>query len=301
MTAASSTQVRAYAAAALLAVAAIVTVEIALVAPGYMLEAQLVDALLVFALLNAGSRREAVQPANLGPLVGALRALAIVPLIRVVALGLPMREWSDSLSLLAVALPIGVAALWLVPGTGLRLGRMFSLRRMSLADLYAGSAGAVLGLLAFLAGAPALYPDGAEGDRIAFAVGVAILAAAVEEVVFRGLLQGTLQRAFGRVGMLAAVALFTAMYLDAGSTALVLTIALAGVVFAHAVAHSGALAGVIVGHALLVTGAGAFWPALLDESAVPDLSEPATSIGIAFAIAIALALACWQPAVDADA
>ena len=284
----------AYLAAAGATVLAIVAVEALLVAPGHLLAAQIIDAGLVFVLVNAGPRDpEEVPSARTATALAALRALALVPLVRVVALGLPMRDWTEPAAVLAIALPIGGVALRLAPVVGLRLRRMFALRQAS-ADLYAISAGATLGLLVFLAGAPRLWPDGAEGDRIALGIGAAVVAAAVEELVFRGLVQGTLQRAFGRLGMLAATAVFAATYLDAGSTALVLTFALAGVVFAHARAVSGTLTGVIVGHVLLVTGAGAIWPSVLDESGLPELFEPLTSIGLSVAIAVAIALACWQ-------
>lgn len=284
----------AYLAAAGATVLAIVAVEALLVAPGRLLAAQIVDAVLVLALVNAGPRQpEEVPSAVTAAALAALRALALVPLVRVVALGLPMRDWTEPIAVLAIALPVGGVALRLAPVVGLRVRRMFALRR-PFADLYAIAAGATLGLLIFLAGAPRLWPDGAASDRIALGVGAAVVAAAVEELVFRGLVQGTLQRAFGRLGMLAATAVFAVTYLDAGSTALVLTFALAGVVFAHARAVSGTLAGVIVGHVLLVTGAGAIWPSVLDEPGLPELSEPLTSIGLSVAIAIATGLACWQ-------
>lgn len=285
----------AYLGAALAGVVAIVAVEALLVLPGHLLAAQIIDAVLVFALVNAGPRHATDAPsARTSAALAALRALALVPLSRVVALGLPMRDWSEPLAVIAIALPIGVVALRLTPIVGLSLRRLFS-PRMSLPDLYAVLAGVVLGLLAFTAGAPALWPDGAADDRIALALAAAALAATVEELVFRGLVQGTLQRAFGRLGLLAAVALFAATYLDAGSAALVLTIALAGVVFSHAAATSGALVGVIVGHVLLVVGAGGLWPALIEESALPQLREPATTIGLSIAIAVAIVLAVWHP------
>lgn len=293
--AAPAWHMRAYETAAATAIVAIVAVEALLVAPGHLLAAQIADALLVVLLVNVGPRRESTQSPRADVVLGALRALALVPLIRVASLGLPMRDWSEPVAVLAIALPVGFVALRLAPIAGLRLRRLFALR-LSVAHLYAASAGAVLGLLAYLAGAPMLWPEGAAGDRIAVGIGAAAVAAIIEELVFRGLVQGTLQRAFGRLGVLAATAIFTATYLDAGSTALVLTIALAGVVFAHAFATNGALAGVVAGHVLFVVGAGGFWPALLDEPR-PQLDEPMTSIAICAAIAIAAGLACWQPLV----
>ena len=198
------------------------------------------------------------------------------------------------LAVLAIALPVGGVALRLAPIVRMRLRRLFS-PVFRPTDVYAVVVGGMLGLVAFLAGAPALYPDGAHDDRIAFGMAAAAVAAAVEELVFRGLVQGTLQRAFGRLGMVAAGAVFAATYLDAGSTALVLTFVLAGVVFGHAVGTTGAIGGAIAGHILLVLGAGALWPTLLGDSGRGDVSEPGTSIGLSVVIALALGLACCQP------
>ncbi len=296
-TAARDWRALSYVSAALLCGAAIVAVEALLVVPGHLLAAQIVDALLVLALVNAEPRRGAgaLSP-RAAAAVAALRGLALVPLIRVFALGLPMRDWTEPVAVLAVALPVGLVALRLAEVVGLRPRLLFSWRP-SIADLYAVGAGTALGLLAYAVGAPALWPDGADGDRIALAVAAAIVAACVEEVVFRGVVQGTLQRAAGRVGLLTAIVIFASTHLDAGSTTLVLTIALAGVVFAHAVAHTGTLPGVMTGHVLFVLSAGAVWPALLDESRLPELDDSPTAVILLTAIAINMVIACWRPVV----
>jgi len=280
-----------YVAGALLGAALFTAVEAGLVASGHLLEAQIADAVLALALVNVGPLREMkVTTQREAAALAAVRALALVPLMRVVGLGLPMREWSEPVAALAIALPIGLVALRLAPGR-LEGGSLFSLRPLR-PNLYALAAGAALGLVAYLAGAPALFPDGAAGERIALGVAVGVLAACVEELVFRGLVQRTLQRAAGRLGMLTAGTVFAATYLDAGSTALVLSFALAGVVFGHTVARTDALGGAMAGHVLLVVGAGAVWPQVLDRSTLPD---PEVWIVLAVAIAGAVVVACWRP------
>ena len=284
----------AYVSAPFATIAAIIAVEALLVVGGHLLTAQAFYALLVLVLVNAGPREPASLSTPATAALGALRALALVPLIRVVALALPMRNWNDSVALLAVALPVGLVALRLAPLVGLRLRLVFS-PRASLADVYAVSAGVVLSFLAYAAGAPALWPEDAPGDRVGLGIAAAVVAASVEEIVFRGLIQGTLQRAAGRLGLVAACAAFAATYLGSGSTAFVLTFALAGVVFAHAVACTGRLGGVILGHMLLVVGAGGVWPVLLDEGTTGAIHEPQTTIALSVAIAITLALALGHP------
>jgi len=282
-----------YIGATIAAAAAIVAIEALLVVEGHLVAAQIADALLVVVLVNSGPRHEAqALSARAAAALGALRALTLVPLIRVVALGLPMRDWSEPVAVLAIALPVGAIALRLAPVVGLRLKPLLSARPAT--DAFAIGAGAALGLVAYLAGAELLWPEDAPAERVAFGVGAAVVAAIVEELVFRGLVQGTLQRAAGRLGVLTASAIFAATYLDAGSTALVLTFALAGIVFAFVVAHTGTLLGVIFGHALLVAGAGAIWPTLLGEK-VPALREPEAALALSAAIVLVTIMALRRP------
>ena len=288
-----------YVAALLTSAAAIIAIEALLVLPGHVLEAQIAHALLLFALVNAGPVRATTVLSKRGETaLAALRALSLVPLIRVVALGLPMRSWSEPVSVLAIALPVTLVALRLAPLVGLRRRRMLW-TGSSPADLYAIGAGTMLGLVAYLVGAPTLWDVHTAGsDEIAAAILAAVAAACCEELVFRSLVQGTLQRAIGRGGMLVAAAIFASSYLDAGSTALVLTFALAGVVFTDVFARSEALAGVMAGHVILVVSAGALWPALLDDRAL----EPyrlSTTIALGVAIAFAGVLAVLRPSLSA--
>jgi membrane protease YdiL (CAAX protease family) len=279
------TRARLYVAAVLASSAAIVAIEAALVVPGHVLEAQIAHAVLLFVLVNAGPRRDRVLSQRAGAALAALRALSLVPLIRVVALGLPMRSWSEPVSVLAIALPVTIVALRLAPLVGLQRRRMLWIGP-AFAHLYAITAGCVLGLVAYLVGAPKLWSAGAADGDVAAAILAAVAAACCEELVFRSLVQSTLQRAIGRVGILVAAAIFAASYLDAGPTELVLTFALAGVVFSGAFARSGALIGVMAGHVILVVSAGAVWPALLHDRALEPY-RMSTTIALAVAIAVA--------------
>jgi membrane protease YdiL (CAAX protease family) len=297
-TAAFDTRARLYVAALLTSAAAIVAIEALLVVPGRVLEAQIAHALLLFALVNAGPRHDTTLGARAGAALAALRALSLVPLIRVVALGLPMRSWSEPVAVLAIALPVTLVALRLAPLVGLRRRRMLW-TGLAPVDLYAVGAGLLLGLVAYLVGTPKLWDAGAPDGDVAATILAAVAAACCEELVFRGLVQGTLQRAIGRAGMLVAAAIFASSYLHAGPTTLVLIYALAGVVFTDVFARSQALAGVIAGHAILVVSAGALWPALLHDRAL----EPyrlSTTIALAAAIAVAGVLAWRRSAATAQ-
>jgi membrane protease YdiL (CAAX protease family) len=224
----------------------------------------------------------------------AIRGLALIPLSRVVALGLPLRDGSDAAGLLVVALLVGFVALALAPAVGVIRRTLFA-ARLPLPHLRAALAGLVLGLAAYLLGAPVLWPAGAAGDRVLLGLVAAACAAGVEELVFRGIVQVTLQRALGRVGVLAGSALFASTYLGAGAAPLVLALALAGLVFAHTVARTGTLGGPIAGHVLLALGAGGIWPALLGRAHPSWLSQPGSTIGLAVAVVGMTAILLHRP------
>jgi membrane protease YdiL (CAAX protease family) len=177
----------------------------------------------------------------------------------------------------------------LAPLAGVDL-RALTLARRDRSQAPAVCAGLGLGLVAYFLGAPPVVPAHAGVARVLVAIVAVIATAVVEELVFRGLVQVTLQRLVGGVGVVAAALLFASTYLDAGSTALVLALALAGVVFGYSVARTGSLAGAIAGHCALSLGAVLLWPAVFGRSPSSWLDTWLTAIVLALLVA-AVALA----------
>ena len=268
---------------ALLCVAALIAVEAALIAPGHVLAGDIVDAVLVFLLLSVtadpGVGAWSRQP---DAALLALRALALVALIRVIGLGLPLHDGSQALGTLVVAVLVGFAAIRTAPVVGVPLKWLVQ-TRSPLVQVRTAVAGLALGLVAYLLGSPRLWPGDADAGRVLIALIAAVAAAAVEELVFRGVVQVTLQRAAGRAGLMGASLLFAATYLDLGPVALVMVIALAGFVFAHAVARSGSLTGALAGHGLLVAGAGGLWPVVLGREHPAWLHGNVATVGFGVA------------------
>lgn len=281
----------------LLCIASLIAVEALLFARGRVLAGQIADAVLLFLILQVkpgpGRRSPATWSLSHALSLGwnpseatrdAMRSLALVPLIRVVSVGLPLRDVSYPAGTLAVGLIIGSAAMVLAPVVGVA-PRTFLTARAPRVQLQAVLGGLLLGFVAYLLGAPALWPTGASHERALLGLVAVVAAAAAEEIVFRGVVQWTLQRALGRAGVLAAAALFASTYLGAGSASLVLTVALAGLVFARTVVRTGGLSGAVGGHVVFAVGAGAIWPALLGRSHPAWLSGPVPIIALAVATA----------------
>ncbi|MGN6170091.1 MAG: lysostaphin resistance A-like protein [Solirubrobacteraceae bacterium] len=271
--------------AVLLSVAVLIASEAALLAPGHTLAADIVSAVLVFILLNGALIVTRSQRSTETFVTArALQALALVALARVVGFGLPLHDASAAAATLVVAALIGLAAAWAAPSLGVSLSRLMAFRP-SADQTGAAVAGLVLGVAAYVVGAPTLWERGAGGSRIVVAL-VAVAAASVtEELLFRGLVQSTLQRSLGRAGLLAATALFASTYLDLGTAALVMVVALAGLVFSVVVARTGNLTGAVAGHALFALGAGAFWPVLLGRRHHAWVHGPGVTVVVGLALA----------------
>ena len=145
--------------------AASVAIEASLVLPGHLLAAQIAYAVLVLVLVNIAPRDPAALSDRAAAAQSALRALALVPLIRVFALGLPARGWSQAAALLldcgadrrrrAADGPDGRRA----------PPRPAEPRGCRPPHALAIAAGLLLGGVAYLAGAPALWPQGARVAR----------------------------------------------------------------------------------------------------------------------------------------
>jgi len=271
--------------ASVLALAAVEVV----IARGHVLAGQVADAVLVFLLVKAGRRHGEREPVDEPDLIAAaMRALALVALIRVVGIGLPLREVPEALRDSVLAIVIGIAALRAAPAVGVNLRTLLATpsRRNQWGTSFGGLA---LGLGAYLLGAPSLSTGDAGGPLLLAAVAVTG-AAVVEEIIFRGLVQVSLQRLMGGLGAVATSGLFACSYISFGSVSLVLLIALAGLLFAHSVAVSGVLGGALAGHALFAVGAGVVWPTLLGPAPSQVLPEPVTQLTLSAAVIIGAVL-----------
>jgi membrane protease YdiL (CAAX protease family) len=228
-----------------------------LVALDHVLAAQVVDGIMLVVLVNAGQ--------------AALRALALVALIRVVGAGLPLGDLSAGAGEALVAVAMVLAVWSAAPAVGVSRRALASLP--SVPALAATSlAGLVLGFAAYRLDAPSLASRGDSLGRICLLAAAAAGAALAEELVFRGLVQGTFQRLAGGAGALAVTGLFACTYLSVGPASLVVLVALAGLVFALSVARTGAIGGAAAGHVLFAWGAAVVWPVIFGPAgdAPPD-------------------------------
>jgi membrane protease YdiL (CAAX protease family) len=228
-----------------------------LVGLGHELTAEIGYAALLLAIANVPANWSAEPDA-----VAALRVIGVIAVARVAAIATPLPDAPAAAHILVVAVAAVVAAAKVAPMVGLSMRRMLAARPAA-TDVHVILAGAGLGLLIYVLGGPQLAGRSSPAAEVVLALGAATAAAAVEEIVFRGMLQPKLQSVMGSTGILLACALFADMYLGFGSVWVLLAIALAGALFARSVALSGALRDVIAAHVMLAVGASVIWPLVL--------------------------------------
>jgi membrane protease YdiL (CAAX protease family) len=249
-----------------------------LVAADHVLAAEIGFAGLVLVLVNARVKTGARST----DATAALHVLGIVALARVVAIAAPLPDASGTVHLLVVALSTGFAVWRLAPPVDPPLRDVVAWRpRTSEVRVLGASLG--LGLVLYGLGAPALVGPDATVGGVALALVAVAIAVTVEEVLFRGVLQSTLERLLGRAGVLVAAALFASLYLSAGSLALFLAMALAGLVFAASVVRERVLGTAVAGHILLAGGAVVVWPALFGA---PEAVLPGWATAPVLAVAV---------------
>jgi len=189
---------------------------------------------------------------------GALGALALVPLARLLSLGMAVEDPVVSLSAagapMLLATVLAARTVGVDPGAQLRGLGARSQWPLALAGLAAGGVGAAL-----------FRPQPLIADPGPLAAAAALLAVFVfagvfEELLFRGVLQSAL-RPVGRWPAPVATVLFASLYLDAGWTAAGAA-AVGGSAAAWWVSRTRSLAGVAVAHGMFAAGFLVGWPLL---------------------------------------
>ena len=188
-------------------------------------------------------------------------ALAIVPLLRLtsiaVALDHPLSFYVLSGAPVLLAVVLAADALGL-PG----VLRLHEIRLRS--QWHVALVAAALGALATpLLGLEPLTADRSLPTLLSAAAIVFLFAGVLEELIFRGLVQGTSAPLLGPWAIPAANLLFAATYLGCGSAALGGFMTGFGLLCGWWVHRTGSLAGAAVGHGLLAAGLLVVWPVLL--------------------------------------
>jgi uncharacterized protein len=243
-------------------VVGILAVDIAVAADRVLLGSVLAAALILVIVNHqvfAAPDRTAT-PDRTGPgearLEMALAALALVPLLRLLAPMAALKNVSDLGRYLVIGTPLLLAAASVVGWRTLR----DDLARFDLADAIVAGSGAALGYPLYLLARP--EPLVASGFLRGFGAAVALLlcSGAMEEFVFRGAVQGSLTPFFPRLAVVISTVLFAGAYLSVRPVSYAIAVSIFGLFAGLVVQRTRSLSGVALAHGLLNVGALLVWP-----------------------------------------
>jgi membrane protease YdiL (CAAX protease family) len=196
----------------------------------------------------------------------AIVALALVPVIQLGNVTLSTVATDDLYKEGLATLPIAAAAAWAIVAGPWRVGGGSQLRRTSLVQVGGWGlalSGAALGFVAYLLIQPATLALSERRDDLVVAALIVSVAAIVEEVIFRGLVQGAVADVYPRSAALWSTAAYVISSLPARPEEFVVVAAVAGLLFGIGVQLTGSIVGAAVGHVLLNIGLFVVWPVVL--------------------------------------
>jgi membrane protease YdiL (CAAX protease family) len=230
-------------------------------AGGHVFAASCIDAVVLVVLLNAAVIDERrTSDLAFGRACGALALVAAVP---VAAAALPLRHFSEPTGTIIVAVPVVAASLYFASRheIELRLRAMRTAPGVQPMTVVAVIAAIAFGFCAYLLKAPSANVHGFGPSLLS--ITALAMAAATEELLFRGVLQPSLAQNFGAIGVVVATLLSVALF--ATVSWWLIPVLSASVSFALLVAVTGVLGPAIIAHVAFALSAGVVWPSLLDR------------------------------------
>lgn len=201
------------------------------------------------------------------PSRNSLILIASIPMLRLLAMALPVSLVPPVARYIMVGLPVALGVFLLVKQTG--LGRQeFGInlpttrkREQFWENLLIALSGLPLGIIGFYFGDPIpLVTDGNWQEILAGTLVVFIFVAALEEVVFRGILLRTLHKLFGPYGILIATIVYLVLFASSHSFGMVFIMGFVSLLYSWHALESRSILAVTISHGLMFSGMLIFWP-----------------------------------------
>jgi membrane protease YdiL (CAAX protease family) len=249
-----------------------------------------VDAVALVVLVNLAAAEELRARGRDLTVNRAFGALALVAAVTVAAAALPLQHISEAAGTIIVALLASGACFYFASRQELELRVSFAPSeagvRATIIVVAVTAASVAFGFSAYLLRAPTLSTHGFGGTLIALAA--LTFAAVGEELLFRGVLQGSLAQSLGvTAGVVVAGLLSAALSTTVGWW--LIPAIFASLSFGLVVAVTGTLGPAILAHIGFLVGATVVWPRVLERSppALPAWAPAAIILGGAILVALA--------------
>ncbi len=198
--------------------------------------------LLMIGLLRLGWRQES-------PVQRALLALALLPLLRILSVVMPIEGLGPLLWYGWVGVPLLLGAWLAVRALDLTPAQIGLRRTAAFPQIVIALSGPPLGLAAYALFHPVALVSRTGLEALLAAAILIVFAGFAEELIFRGILQATLEEALSFWGVIAGAALYAVAHLPTLIPGYILYMGGVGLLFGWAVRRTGSTWGVIAAHA----------------------------------------------------
>lgn len=195
-----------------------------------------------------------------------LLALTLPPLMRLVSLTVTVVDIPQVLWFVMIGLPMLLATLLVLRAVPTGVGLLLRTPSDAPLQVVVAMSGLVHGLLLYLILRPAALVSVTEPGAVIVAVlALVLFVAALEELIFRGVIQSVAHQVTGSQAAAVVIGsvVYACMFVSADSLLAPLAMLAIGVLFGATVAFTKSLWGVTVAHALMTVGLLIVWPAVL--------------------------------------
>jgi len=202
-------------------------------------------AILLFAIFGSSALdlRQRYQKTHL--------ALALVPLIRIISLGMPVERFNYVYQYLIVSVPLALAVLVIIRVLDLRPSEVGLKLGTTLVQCLVGLTGIGFGLAEYYVLKPQPLMASLTWQGVLPAAIVFLAVGFVVELTFRGVVQHCLSETMGEAGWVCGAILFAVLQIGYQSVANCLFVLLVGLFFGWTVRKTGSLLGVTLSSALI--------------------------------------------------
>lgn len=210
-----------------------------------------------------------------------LLCLSMAPMIRLVSLALPLMEFPFVYWYMIVGLPLFLAAYLAVRASRLNRGMLNLSYRSWPLQLLIAPVGIGLGYIEFLILRPdPLISELSLSQALLPSIILLIFTGFLEELIFRGMLQYSAMRSFGRSGLIYSAVVFTVLHLGYHSIVDLIFVFGVAILFGLLTYWTGSILGVSLAHGITNIGLYLVFPFLIT---VPMVT-PRTAVGLTPAI-----------------
>jgi membrane protease YdiL (CAAX protease family) len=195
-----------------------------------------------------------------------LLALTVPSLMRLVSLTVTVVDLPQGLWLVMIGLPTLLATVLVMRAAPTGVGLLFGTPSDAPLQVIVALSGLVHGVVLYLILRPAALVSVAEPGQVVAAVLVLVVfVAALEEVIFRGVIQSVASKITGSqaAAVFIGSVVYACMFVSADSFLAPLAMFAIGLLFGATVAYTKSLWGVTGAHALMIVGLLIVWPAVL--------------------------------------